>query len=311
MDYVSLHTHSTYSYGDGYGTVDQHVKRVARLKMSALALTEHGNVSSWVALEQACKRTEDTKQPVKPIFGLEAYTGRKNEMRKTHMILLAMNEVGLQSLNRIVSQSWRDFYKFPTVHFPVVSENHQGLIVLSGCADSHLSCTLLGGKYHGEKREAVNDKSFRKARVYVEKMQEIFQDRFYLEVQRFPGLPRTCALNPALEKLWTITGAPLVATCDVHYPNPNDNEMQRILHASHRGQSVEAADASWEYDIKLTYPLSDAEITNDLVGTGLSTGAAESAIYNTGVIAGRCNVELPKAESPKYVVGEKDWESWT
>ena len=42
MRYVSLHTHSTFSYGDGYGPVKDHVKRVASLGMTALALTEHG-----------------------------------------------------------------------------------------------------------------------------------------------------------------------------------------------------------------------------------------------------------------------------
>ena len=51
MHYVSLHTHSTFSFGDGFGTVQQHVKRVAELGMTALALTEHGNVSSHVQLE--------------------------------------------------------------------------------------------------------------------------------------------------------------------------------------------------------------------------------------------------------------------
>lgn len=42
MIFVSLHTHTTFSFGDGYGPVEDHVKRVADLGMSALALTEHG-----------------------------------------------------------------------------------------------------------------------------------------------------------------------------------------------------------------------------------------------------------------------------
>jgi len=42
MRYVSLHTHSTFSYGDGFGPVKAHVARVAQLGMSAVALTEHG-----------------------------------------------------------------------------------------------------------------------------------------------------------------------------------------------------------------------------------------------------------------------------
>ena len=52
MKWVSFHTHSTYSYGDGFGTVQQHVQRVADLDMSALALSEHGNVNSHAALER-------------------------------------------------------------------------------------------------------------------------------------------------------------------------------------------------------------------------------------------------------------------
>ncbi|HND37224.1 MAG TPA: PHP domain-containing protein [Nitrosomonas sp.] len=42
MRFVSLHTHTTFSTGDGFGTVSSHVERVAELGMSALALTEHG-----------------------------------------------------------------------------------------------------------------------------------------------------------------------------------------------------------------------------------------------------------------------------
>jgi DNA polymerase-3 subunit alpha len=42
MDYVSLHHHSTFSYGDGYGLPEEHVERCATLGMKAMALTEHG-----------------------------------------------------------------------------------------------------------------------------------------------------------------------------------------------------------------------------------------------------------------------------
>ena len=69
MRYVSLHTHTTFSYGDGFGTVDDHVKRVSELEMSAVALTEHGNTSSHAQLEKA-----GAKYNVKPIYGCELYT---------------------------------------------------------------------------------------------------------------------------------------------------------------------------------------------------------------------------------------------
>lgn len=310
MIYVSLHTHTTFSYGDGFGNVPYHVSRVGELGMSAVALTEHGNVSSWVQLEKAC-----AKAGIKAIYGIEAYVASENQPRKFHMILLAMDPEGLANLNQIVTESWKTLgttskSKFPTVHMPVLRKYNRGIIALSGCADGPISCILLGGKSLGDKRDFVGAREFHNARRGVERFQEIFGDRYYLETQRFPGLPRTCALNPAFERLSQTTGSRVVATADVHYPKPDENEMQRILHAAHRGGTVETADADWEYNILLTYPESDREIWRDLVGTGMSSQAAKSAVEETAAIAKRCNVELPKAPSPSYVLGVKDWEEW-
>lgn len=305
MDYVSLHSHTTFSYGDGFGPVETHVKRVASLGMKALALTEHGNCSSWAQLEQSCK-----KHNIKPIFGIEIYFGIPEEQRKTHMILLAMNEVGLQNLNRIITQSWKQFYYYPTVYWQDLVRYNEGIIALSGCADSALSCILLGGKFYGEKRSSVNSRDYERAIRGVKRFQDVFGDRYYLEVQRFPGLDRTCTLNQTLEQISADTGTPVVGTCDVHYPFPNENAMQRILHAAHRGGSVETVDAQWEYSILLTYPKSDIEIQKDLVDTGLSEKLARQAISNSMVISDRCTVELPKAPRPRYVQGQRDWQPW-
>lgn len=298
------------SYGDGYGRVEDHVNRIADLGMGALALTEHGNVSSWVQLERCCRAKE-----IKPIFGIEAYTAPEFQTRKCHMILLAMNTVGLQNLNRIVTESYKTLgttskSKFPTVHWPVLKEFNNGLITLSGCADSFLSCILLGGKSYGPKRlELQNgdlERGIKVARLY----QKVFGDRYYLEVQRFSGLDRTCILNPALQEISSNTGIPLVATSDVHYPYPNQNSMQKILHAAHRGGSIESVEQDWEYNIILSYPLSDNEIQEDLLNTGLTKRAAAGAILNTARIADRCNVELPKAKPLKYVAYQQDWREW-
>lgn len=279
--------------------------------MTALALTEHGNVSSWVQLEKHCQR-----RGIRPIFGLEAYIAPPEQARKCHMILLASDSEGLANLNRIVTESWKTLgttskSKFPTVHTPVLKRYSRGLFALSGCSDSVISCLLLGGKFFGDKRMELRDRDFQRARVAVERYQSIFEGRYFLEVQRFPGLPRTCVLNPALEKLSTITGAPLAATADVHYPFPNQNAMQRILHAAHRGGTVESVDAAWEYDILLTYPESDREIYLNLLDTGLTHEAARNAILNTNAIATQCEVVLPKAPPPLYVIDDKkDWKAW-
>jgi DNA polymerase-3 subunit alpha len=305
MDYVSLHHHSTFSYGDGYGLPKEHVERCATLGMTAMALTEHGNTSSHPSLEKAC-----AEFGIKGIYGVEGYIAGPKERRKCHQTILAMDQVGYANLNRMVSQSWRDFYRWPTIHLDTLETYSDGLIVLSGCADSTLACTLLGGKSFGDKRESYTDQHYESAIRLVEWYQAIFGDRYYLECQRFPGLGRTCALNPAYERLSRDTGVALVATSDCHYVFARDNEMQKILHAAHRSASVSQVEASWEYDITLDIPTSDDRVESDLRATGLSDSAAYAALINTKLIANRCNVTLPKVEPIRYKYDESDLVPW-
>jgi len=80
MRYVSLHHHSTFSYLDGFQLPKVHVERAAEIGMGAMALTEHGNVSSHVQLETAAR-----KIGVKPLFGCEVYTGSVGDNRTVRM----------------------------------------------------------------------------------------------------------------------------------------------------------------------------------------------------------------------------------
>lgn len=288
MDWVSLHHHSTYSFMDGYGQPAAHVERTAELGMTAQALTEHGNVSSHVQLEKAGKKFN-----VKPIFGLEAYTEVvHNSPRKFHLTLLAMNEVGYRNLMKIVTLSWAEgFYRWPTVRAGMLKKHNEGLIVLSGCSDSLLACSLLGGKSIPEV-----ESSWERAVKQAQSFKSWLGDRFYLECQMFPELPRTHSINAAYEGIGSELGIPLVGTADVHYPHPDDNEMQIILHAAGRGNNTAAAQAeSWEYEIRLTHPTSDDEVLDKLRGTGLSESASRAALATSAEIAERCNVTLPKA----------------
>jgi DNA polymerase-3 subunit alpha len=295
MKFVSFHTHSTFSYGDGFGTVRQHVERVTELGMTALALSEHGNVNSHAALERECRTAG-----IKSIFGIEAYFSPPNEKRKFHITLFAQNEEGYLNLNKIVTQSYLDTYQYPTVLWENLVKNSTGIIAFSGCSDSLISCTLLGGKSLGEKRLEYTEQQYAKTRQRVEQFQDVFAGRFYLEVQRFPELARTCVLNPTFAQLSTETGAQLVATADVHYPLPSQNTMQTVLHAARRSSTVAISEAEWEYNILLTYPKTDEEIKQQLIKTGLSEYEAYCAIDNTRILAEDSTVELPKAAPLRF-----------
>lgn len=298
MRYVSLHHHSTFSYMDGFGTPDQHVERAAELGMTALALTEHGNVSSHVKLEKA-----GSKNGVKPLYGAELYTAPGRHRSKWHLTALAESAEGYQNLNRIVTRSWSEnFYQWPTVSGEILTDHASGLILTSGCADSLLSCTLLGGKSNGEKRASASSEDVDNAEKVIRRFQALLgKDNYFLEVQRFKDLERTRTLNPIFAELSARTGAPLVATSDCHYPYPGDNEMQKILHAAGRGLgTVAKAEAGWEYDIRLTLPTSDEEVIADLIGTGLTRAQAEAAVFATEAIAERCTVDLPRNELLRF-----------
>ena len=300
MKFVSFHSHDTYSYGDALGSTERHVKTVADLGMTALGTSNHGNVNNHVQMEIWCK-----EYGVKPIYGCEIYFApAKREakyQRKTHLTIFAMNEEGYANLNRIITQSYLDFYQWPTVSQETLKKYSKGICVLSGCADSLISCTLMGGKFLGDKRDKITEPDFKRAVRRLQWFATVFEGRFYIEVQRFPHFDRTCTLNPAYEQLSRITGIPLIATADVHYPTKRENKMQALLHAARWSSDPDfASEASWEHHANLSYPTSDQEIYDDLKRTGLTAQASKAAILETTKLAGKCNVTLPKANRLEF-----------
>lgn len=305
---VSLHHHSTFSFGDGFGTPTQHVARAVELGYSAMALTEHGNVSSHFQFEKAA-----LKAGLKPIFGLEAYCGDTSDdgrsAWKNHLTLLAATPGGYRNLNKIVAGSYRDYYYHPTVSGRNLAAHAGGLVALSGCSGSLLACSLLGGKGTPEHNM---DPDLPSARRVIGRFARLFGDNYYLEIQPFYELPRTKAMNTSYAQLSREMGIPLVVTFDVHYPTMADAEMQAVLHAVHRGKaSVDDAMREWNYDVPLTLPESTAALSHRLVQTGLTQHEARAAIATTLEIAEKCNVTLPKAEKLRYPIREEDLKPWT
>ena len=312
MKFVSLHGHTSFSTGDGHGSPQEHVDRVKELGMKAMAITEHGSVSSHVQIEQAAK-----KAGIKPIFGLEAYVANPGSKPKFHQTILAMNQQGYVNLNRLVTNSYikkdngEGFYMKPTVNLDSLfnKKKTEGLIILSGCASSMLACTIAGGKGLGEEltKEEVEKgahwSNFAQAMELVDMYQETFGDRFYLEVQRFHDYHKTVAVNQVLERIWEKTQIPMVATADVHYPRFEDWDANQLANAIGWNTTVEALEnGARKYDSKpgQTYPTSDKEMAKDLMKAGVSKRNAVQSVLNTKEVAKRCNVELPKTDPVRF-----------
>lgn len=298
----SLHHHTTFSYMDGFGTPVQHVERAVELEMPAVAATEHGNVSSHVGLEKAA-----LKAGIKPIFGLEAYTHPlPDSQRKFHLTLLAATQAGYSNLNRIVTRSWAEgFYYYPTVSGLMLADHYEGLICLSGCSDSLLACTLLGGKDIPE--EAA---SFKKAQRVATNFRALFGDSYYLEVQAFPELPRAKQISEAYWRIHELHKIPIAVTFDVHTLQPGQGEMRALLHAAGRGDNTIAKQlSSWEYDVPDYPPLNDDYVLERLRAVGFKRKQAQQIMDTTAEITSRCAVTLPKADRFRYK-GTKDDLNW-
>lgn len=296
MTFVSLHHHTTFSYLDGFGTPDQHFEQGARMGMSAIGITEHGNVTSHVQAEKAAD-----KYGMKFIPGCEVYTGGVSEddrtQKKNHLTVLAENQDGYRNLLELVSRGWAEGYYYePTVSGAMLREHASGLIVLSGCTGSLLATSLIGGK-----NVPKEDASYDRARKVARRFKRLLGDSYFLEVQAFPELDNTKMINKGIAELSHELGIPMVATLDAHYTTPDESQMQAILHNVRGGnrKTMEELERSWGYNVPLC-PLSDADVVARLVGTGLTRRQAEAAVAEAAGIGERCNVRLPKVENLRY-----------
>jgi DNA polymerase-3 subunit alpha len=297
MRFVSLHHHSTYSFLDGFQLPEAHVRRIAELNGSALALTEHGNIMSHVKFEQAAKDTG-----VKPIFGIELYTGGVNEddhtQLKNHLTVLAKDQIGYKNLLQLVSRSWMEGYYYEaTVSGEMLKEYREGLIVLSGCQGSLLFTSLMGGKHVTRDRAG-----YRQARDVAKRFKQSLDGSYFIEVQAFPELDATREANPQLAQIARELKIPLVATMDCHYTLPTEKEIQTVLHTIRGGgrQTPEEQARDWGYAADLCPPLNDRDMLRRLMETGLTKQEGIQAILHTEEIAQDCTVVLPRLPMVRY-----------
>ena len=219
MTFASLHHHS---YGDGYALPEAHARRAAEIGLNAMVMTEHGNISSHVQHELACK-----KHGIKPLFGVELYTGELGEnatQRKNHLTVLSKNQEGYRSLLQLVTKTYAEgFYYEPTATGTMLAEHKSGLVVLSGCQSSALFTAAVGGKHVAEE-----DASYERAKRVASQFKRALGDAYFIEVQAFPNLEKTVQGNPILARIARELKIPLVVTFDCHYTVPEEREMQKI-----------------------------------------------------------------------------------
>ncbi|KKR06078.1 MAG: polymerase III alpha subunit protein [candidate division WS6 bacterium GW2011_GWF2_39_15] len=229
MSFTHLHLHSEYSLLDGVIRIPELIAKIKECGMNACALTDHGNMYGTFKFYNEMKHAE-----LKPILGCEIYLAPRTRFDKEagtdnktpHLTVLAQNLTGYKNLVKLVSSGFMEgFYYRPRVDWEILEKYSEGLIVLSGCLSGPVSKLFRDGRG----KEAVKT---------AQKFKDLFKDRYFLEIQR-NGIKEQDDLNLELIKLSKELNIPLVATCDAHYVNKEDYNVQEIVWAISDGKTLD------------------------------------------------------------------------
>lgn len=240
MSFCQLHIHTHVGSSlDGVASSEQYAQKAKSLGHTALAITEHGKMSSIYEHYTACK-----KHGIKPIFGVEAYVtdelitlnekGKRERTKAYHINLYAKNKVGysnLLKLNYLSMSNDEHFYYYNRVLLEEIFQHKEGLMITSGCANSPINFRIREGKLN-------------EAKAIFDKIYEEFGNDFYGEIQLnefskansedgMQEVINSCIIEWSKEK-----GMDVIVAGDVHYLNPGEGNIQTLSIAIRNKQTI-------------------------------------------------------------------------
>ncbi|MCR5330970.1 MAG: PHP domain-containing protein, partial [Lachnospiraceae bacterium] len=257
---IELHCHSKMSDMDGVASVEDLIKTAMSWGHRGIALTDHGVVQGFTdalhTLDKIISKSEGEKkkkaEEFKMIYGCEGYivddepdsvtdskgkvfhkqedgTYSREDLLKMpvyHIILLCKNDIGRINLYRLVSESHLNYFsRRPRIPKSLLAKYREGIIVGSACEAGELFRAVI----HNKPDEEIE----RIARFYdYYEIQQIGNNRYMIEDDHFPEVNSDEDLkraNKRISELADADGKLCIATCDVHFINPEDEVFRRIL----------------------------------------------------------------------------------
>ncbi len=203
------------------------------------------------------------------------------KMTTYHVIILAKNNVGRTNLYTLVSKSHLDYFsRRPRIPKSELIKYREGLIIGSACEAGELYKALLDGREEAELARIVNFYD------YLE-IQPLSNNEFMIESERIENVHSfedIKDLNRKVVELGETFGKPVVATCDVHFLDPEDEIYRRIIMAARK---YENADNQAPLYLRTT-----EEMLEEFQYLG-SDKAEEIVITNTNLIADMVDTMSP------------------
>lgn len=220
--FINLHVHSAQgSLLDSILTTEQIVKYAADNKQSAIAISDHGTMHSFVDQVELCN-----KYGVKPIVACEIYEvdnylekrdTKEHKQIRYHLLLIVKTQQGLKNLFKIVSEAaTTGFYMKPRVSIPWIKENNlgEGLICLTACQAGRISRYLEAEQLD----EAIE---------FLDLLKSTF-DYVACEIQSHPT-EQQLDCNTHIWELALMTKTPYVITTDAHMLSADQIDTHSIF----------------------------------------------------------------------------------
>ncbi|WP_447002429.1 DNA polymerase III subunit alpha [Saccharothrix isguenensis] len=227
---------------DGAAKVGLLFEEAERLGMTAVGMTDHGNMYGADEFYQTAK-----KHGIKPIIGIEAYLAPHNRIHKkpvfwgdpgqrsddisgggayTHMTMLAANATGLRNLFALHTRaSMEGYYRKPRMDRELISEYASGIIATTGCPSGEVQTRLRLGQ-EAEALQAAAD------------YRDIFgAENFFLELMDH-GLSIERRVRTGLLEIGKKLDIKPLATNDSHYVTRDQADTHSALLAVQSGKTL-------------------------------------------------------------------------
>ncbi|HAQ21301.1 MAG TPA: DNA polymerase III subunit alpha [Prolixibacteraceae bacterium] len=240
IPFTHLHVHSQYSILDGAASVKGLIAKAKGDGMTALALTDHGNMFGAKEFYDICR-----KEGIKPIIGCETYVAETSRHSKKdakvdrsgyHLILLAKNLIGYRNLLKLVSTAYTEgFYYKPRIDKELLEQHHEGLIVSTACLGGEVPQHIMAGHLQD-------------ADETIQWFKSLFGDDFYLELMRHPSTSpdmrksvyeNQVLVNKQLIELAKKHEVKLICTNDIHFINAEDADAHDLLICLNTGKDLD------------------------------------------------------------------------
>lgn len=285
---VELHLHTNMSAQDGLTRPGDLVKQLVKWGHDAVAITDHGTAQAYPDMFNSMKKATKKGEPdaLKLIYGCECYLcdrteNMTNEEAKKlptwHCIILVKDLVGLKNLYKLISGSNLNYYhKRPRMPRFEIEAHREGLIIGSACSEGELFDAVLNGESEERLEEIASFYD------YLE-IQPLENNMYLVREGIVESLDAIKDINSRIVALGDKLGKKTVATCDVHFLNPEDAIYRTVLQAA---QGFKDADSQPPLYLRTTEEmLAEFEYLGDR--------AYEIVVENTRAIADQIQVIRP------------------